>query len=140
MTRCALRGTTPLSPQREPVLWPLFDRHQTTSCLFYHRHSLTQDRHTTTFSPLFLFLILSFHSSPVTALTMKHPVIKLFIILILQILQVSKAISWQLPEVHTLIDLTHPLNNNTLHWLTLRPFEMKITHNGTKVKGKNSYW
>lgn len=30
-----------------------------------------------------------------------------------------------------LIDLTYPLNSNTLHWLTARPFEMKVKHNGT---------
>lgn len=110
--------------------------HRTGSlCGPYHQlyHSLTQQF---CFPPLFTFSSLSFRHH---SLTMKQPVI-LFIFIFLIHLKSSRVLSWQLPEIHTLIDLTHPLNNNTLHWLTLRPFEMKITHNGTKVKGKNSYW
>lgn len=123
MVRCALRDKD-LKPQNRFSLWPLppvVPFSDTTILCF---------------PPLFTFSSLSFRHH---SLTMKQPVI-LFIFIFLIHLKSSRVLSWQLPEIHTLIDLTHPLNNNTLHWLTLRPFEMKITHNGTKVKGKYSYW
>lgn len=41
-----------------------------------------------------------------------------------------------------LIDLTYPLDSNTLHWLTARPFEMKLKHNGTvnSAVSSDTFW
>lgn len=40
----------------------------------------------------------------------------------------------------SIIDLSHPLNSGTLHWLDARDFELKVTQNGTIRKGDHSYW
>jgi kynurenine formamidase len=39
-----------------------------------------------------------------------------------------------------LIDLSYNLNNNTLHWITTRPFEMNVVFNGSKLLNQHSVW
>jgi len=46
-----------------------------------------------------------------------------------------------LTEEHkNLIDLSHNLNSETLHWLTARPFELRVEQNGTIRRGDEEYW
>ncbi|XP_054153407.1 isatin hydrolase-like [Oppia nitens] len=40
----------------------------------------------------------------------------------------------------TVVDLTHPLNSQTLHWIDARDFELKITVNGTVRRGESNIW
>jgi len=44
------------------------------------------------------------------------------------------------PENMNIIDLSYPLNNNTLHWITTRPFEMSVVFNGSKLVNQHSIW
>jgi len=53
---------------------------------------------------------------------------------------VSNSVGHPLRENMDLLDLSYPINNNTLHWITSRPFEMRVIYNGTKSEGGTSFW
>ena len=53
---------------------------------------------------------------------------------------VSTVKSFVVPDNMNLIDLSYNLNNNTLHWITTRPFEMNIVFNGSKLLNQHSVW
>jgi len=38
------------------------------------------------------------------------------------------------------IDISHSYNKDTLHWLTMRPFELKVIQNGTIKGGDDQFW
>jgi len=40
----------------------------------------------------------------------------------------------------SIVDLSHPLNSETLHWITARPFELKVVQNGTTRRGDYNIW
>jgi hypothetical protein len=40
----------------------------------------------------------------------------------------------------SIVDLSHPLNSETLHWITARPFELKVVQNGTTKRGEYNIW
>ena len=43
-------------------------------------------------------------------------------------------------DSESVVDLTHPLNSQTLHWVEARDFELKVVVNGTIRDGEHSYW
>ena len=43
-------------------------------------------------------------------------------------------------DSESIVDLTHPLNSETLHWVEARDFELKVVQNGTIRDGEHSYW
>lgn len=44
------------------------------------------------------------------------------------------------PVAKSIVDLSHPLNSETLHWITARPFELKVVQNGTTRRGDYNIW
>lgn len=52
-------------------------------------------------------------------------------IFISEIFTLPSVQSTLVPTDANLVDLTYTLDSNTLHWLTARPYEMTVKHNGT---------
>ncbi|CAG2161696.1 unnamed protein product [Oppiella nova] len=55
-------------------------------------------------------------------------------------LLIGPSVGCDATNAESIVDLSHPLNSQTLHWPEARDFELRVTQNGTVRRGETNIW